>query len=389
LDGIPERKSNVKDSDMLANLNRDLDTVQFGEDAVERLEKSIDHLPSEEKLAILKRDSPEFVALTKDFRNSVEELRTTIIPLIKKLSQSQIKTAKGVSYLELKYHLLLSYCTNICFYLLLKASGERVEDHPVINKLVRIRVVLEKVRPLDQKLKYQIDKLLKAANTETLPEEQKDNEEEDDAIDYKPNPSNLVADEEPESGGSKSQDIYQAPRFAAVPYEGDAERKKLERRKQKVGKSSIMNFIREEYGDEPLAINDFSGSGIRNSTPKHREEEKEREKYEEERFIRLPVSKKDTKRKNRLPTSGEDDFLEDFNDIADFERQERRSKSVNQYADDAQSFSSGKPSRSADMDLPYAKPKGGGGKGGGGNLKRKRDKGGGKKQGNKTKRKRK
>jgi hypothetical protein len=40
-----------------------------------------------------------------------------------------------------------------------------VRDHPVILQLVKTRTLLEKLRPLDKKLGYQIDKLLKLAQS--------------------------------------------------------------------------------------------------------------------------------------------------------------------------------------------------------------------------------
>jgi hypothetical protein len=39
------------------------------------------------------------------------------------------------------------------------------QDHPVIDQLVRIRTVLERLKPLDKKLSYQINKLLTLAAT--------------------------------------------------------------------------------------------------------------------------------------------------------------------------------------------------------------------------------
>jgi hypothetical protein len=80
-----------------------------------------------------------------------------------RVKSGELPTSKGVSYLEVKNQLLLNYCINLCFYMALKASGRRVKDHPVISQLLRIRILLEKLRPLDQKLRYQIDKLLKMA----------------------------------------------------------------------------------------------------------------------------------------------------------------------------------------------------------------------------------
>ncbi len=61
-------------------------------------------------------------------------------------------TSAGMSYLEIKYNLLMSYCTFLAFYLLLKVEGKPVENHPVIYKLAHIKTLFEKLKPLDQKL---------------------------------------------------------------------------------------------------------------------------------------------------------------------------------------------------------------------------------------------
>ena len=79
------------------------------------------------------------------------------------MREGQLATAEGVSYLEAKYLLLLHYCIHLVFYVLLKAEGRSVRDHPVIARLVEIRAFLEKARPIDKRLRYQMDKLLAAA----------------------------------------------------------------------------------------------------------------------------------------------------------------------------------------------------------------------------------
>lgn len=79
------------------------------------------------------------------------------------VKEGNLATAEGVSYLEAKHLLLLHYCVNIVFYLLLKAEGRAVREHPVIARLLELRAYLEKIRPIDKKLQYQMDKLLLAA----------------------------------------------------------------------------------------------------------------------------------------------------------------------------------------------------------------------------------
>jgi U3 small nucleolar RNA-associated protein 3 len=55
------------------------------------------------------------------------------------------------------------------FYFLLKAEGRPVQNHPVIARLVEIRAFLERARPIDKRLRYQMDKLLAAAAAVQVP----------------------------------------------------------------------------------------------------------------------------------------------------------------------------------------------------------------------------
>ncbi|KAG7114282.1 Neuroguidin-A like protein [Verticillium longisporum] len=82
----------------------------------------------------------------------------------------------GISLLDVKNELLLSYLQNLVFLILLKlrnAKNPAQNDddsadnatEPIVRKLVELRLFLEKgVRPLEEKLRYQIDKILRAAD---------------------------------------------------------------------------------------------------------------------------------------------------------------------------------------------------------------------------------
>lgn len=76
-----------------------------------------------------------------------------------------IKYLQGLSFLEVKNHMLLSYITNLTYLMYQKLNGKKIEFDSSIDRLVETRTVLEKMRPIDQKLKYQIDKLLTSATT--------------------------------------------------------------------------------------------------------------------------------------------------------------------------------------------------------------------------------
>ena len=52
---------------------------------------------------------------------------------------SGFATSKGISFLEVKLQLMLCYVTNLAFYMLLKAEGRPVKDHPVLDQILRTR----------------------------------------------------------------------------------------------------------------------------------------------------------------------------------------------------------------------------------------------------------
>ena len=60
--------------------------------------------------------------------------------------------------------LLLESLQQIAYYTLMKLEGESVQKQPeVLDELITTRLMLEKLRPLDAKLQYQIEKMCKTA----------------------------------------------------------------------------------------------------------------------------------------------------------------------------------------------------------------------------------
>jgi len=112
---------------------------------------------------IIANEAPEFNMLVQEFLTSLDTLNNKLQPLLSKASSHELQTKHGMTYLEMKYNLLLSYCTFLSFYLLLKLEGKSVAEHPVVFKLTHIKTLLEKLKPLDQKLQYQIEKAVRTA----------------------------------------------------------------------------------------------------------------------------------------------------------------------------------------------------------------------------------
>jgi hypothetical protein len=52
-------------------------------------------------------------------------------------------TKAGVQYLEMKRSLMMSYCTFLSFYLLMKVDRKDIKDHPVLYRLTHIKSLLQ------------------------------------------------------------------------------------------------------------------------------------------------------------------------------------------------------------------------------------------------------
>ncbi|KAJ3204467.1 hypothetical protein HK099_001111 [Clydaea vesicula] len=176
------------------------------------------------------------------------------------INSKSLPTEHGVTLLEIKNHNLLSYITNLSYYLLLKLNGKKVEDENVISKLIELRVVLEKCKPLEAKLKYQLDKLIKMATMKedlSLVHNYDGVIDEEEETQFKPNPLGLMKEVEKKSSAEfnddKKAEIYKPPRIAPMHYNPDErDRTKLSQKmKQKAASSRLINELRKQYDSRP------------------------------------------------------------------------------------------------------------------------------------------
>ena len=122
---------------------------------------------------IIERDSPELNTMLDEYLEAMDVIQVKLKPVLEKVrasvqpagsgvDASQILVTKdGMSFLEMKYNLMLTYCQMLSFYMLLKLEGKDVSSHPVIDRLLHLKLLLEKVRPLDMKMQYQVDKMVR------------------------------------------------------------------------------------------------------------------------------------------------------------------------------------------------------------------------------------
>lgn len=280
-------------------------TLQFDDldefDAIDSAESASEASEVED---ISEEDMGEFLALLKDFKERLHLLRTQLQPLLQRAKESKMPTSSGLSFLQLKYHLMLGYCSSVVFYLMIKGRAGGVQGHPVIRKMLKYRLMLEKIRPLEIKMRFQIEKLLQ-------PQQQHDGGQ------FRPNPDAMAVDDNSDADNSdEDSGKYRAPKLAPVfyPEDGkDAEKAKRdeERRARSASKSRLLSELRGELDDAP---EEESIDPVRMASRLATDHKATaREAYEEENFIRFQVSKKE---KRRLETASKP--LDELDDLDEF-----------------------------------------------------------------------
>ena len=222
----------------------------------------------------------------------------------------------------MKYNLLMSYCTFLSFYLLLKVEGKPVDNHPVIHKLTHIKTLFEKLKPLDSKLQYQVDKMsnvtdAKAAQSslthkpnlkdlnmvsDAEDDDEQDYDEEDDMEegesdiedDMGKRGQEMSDDESEREGKQVGGDVYKAPKLNAMAFEDAKDRKKRMRaefERKRLGKTTLVEELKREMDDAPEEV--FMGGVAKKGKTSRFQDALERE--EMENFKRTTMTTKEQK----------------------------------------------------------------------------------------------
>jgi U3 small nucleolar ribonucleoprotein protein LCP5 len=256
----------------------------------------------------------------------------------------------GISLLDTKNALLLSYIHNLVFLIILKLRQTAEEgqdtimplDAAVVKKLVELRVYMERgVRPLEGRLKYQIEKVLRAAddaertatakadggarssNTTRINGVNRDDSDASGAdtgaspqptkpsdLSYRPNPAALLRKPQPSNDTKTSNPrlsaTYKPPRITptSMPTSNISRDTNPSRRQRK---SHLLDeYVSSELSSAPLAEPSIGSNGTildrgrRSLSARQREKERERTEYEEQNLARLPGESRAEKRKARM-----------------------------------------------------------------------------------------
>ena len=231
--------------------------------------------------------NPELSPLLKELNELSGELKNRVLPLQAALDTLPNRKDTMMSFVEVKLQLLLNYLVNLSFYVLLKVKGHPIRGHPVIDHLARIKLLVEKLRPVESRLKVQIEHILK---TGVQVESQKLAPPKAGFVDF--TAQNTTVDDRKvvrTSTASKTPDI------------------------------DILQAIRDEFSNKPATIA-ASTSLLKKRDRNMEENMRSKEAFEEDNFIRLPTNKKEKEfiKKSRLEKAYSLAGVDNIDDLADF-----------------------------------------------------------------------
>ncbi|VIO97109.1 Uncharacterized protein BM_BM14714 [Brugia malayi] len=201
------------------------------------------------------------------------------------------KERDGISFYEVKNRNLLAYTRDLIYLMYQMSIGNSIQGDPAIERLVYLRTVLERMRPIEHRMKSHVEKLILLASDVTS----------SNVKTLRPHPERLeVGDENDELGSEddNNEDVvketkskkYVPPKLMAVHYnedEEEMEERKIKRARRRALQSSLIQDLRAQYSEAPEEFQDDS------IVKRKKQEDIEKRKYEEDYLIRLQMTKKE------------------------------------------------------------------------------------------------
>ncbi|XP_056107425.1 something about silencing protein 10 [Rhinichthys klamathensis goyatoka] len=242
----------------------------------ERIVKDLKTMSQKEKLKLLKKESPELLELIQDFKGKLTELRDEVQPLVEMVKDGRIPPGKGAKYLITKQQLYLNYCTNISFYLVLKAKRIPAHNHPVIERLLTYRNLINELGAVDARLAPQLRQLLFG-------------EQQDRTARRSAGSKHTKASEEAKLEGEEKSDSDEEANLRF--YNAMAERQKLKRKKIEMQNEDGLVEEEQMEGDAKRRIT-YQMSKNKGLTPKRKKIDRNPRVKHREKFRRAQIRRK-------------------------------------------------------------------------------------------------
>ena len=112
------------------------------EEKVKKTKTDLSDLSRKQQLALFKAEAPEFDGLVQDFEERFTESKDLLVPAINLLKSADFPSHPLIDFIECRNEMIINYCTNISFYLMLKAKRVKVRNHPLVKRLIQFRQLI-------------------------------------------------------------------------------------------------------------------------------------------------------------------------------------------------------------------------------------------------------
>ncbi|XP_061642202.1 something about silencing protein 10 [Phyllopteryx taeniolatus] len=254
----------------------------------EKIVKDLKQMSHKEKMKLLKKESPELLELIQDFKAKLTEMKDQLQPLVQMVKDGKIPPGKGADYLKTKQQLYLNYCTNISFYLVLKAKRIPAQNHPVIERLLTYRNLINELSLVDARLAPQYSKLLAAREEDEIA--RKPVAEKKAAVSPQKDKDSVKEAPETEDASDSDLDEEAALRF----YREVEARMKLKRKSKPQNPEEVNEDVdeREELDPEAKRGITYQMAKNRGLTPKRKKIDRNPRVKHREKFRRAKIRRK-------------------------------------------------------------------------------------------------
>lgn len=315
----------------------------------------------------------------KKLLSTLGKINGTTVPSLRRSIEHHVDNKEyssrkdGLNYLSVKNSVLLSYLIDLTMLLKLRMENNADDDsdsedgsddedndatEQCIERLRTMKTAIEKMRPLEKRMRYQIDKLLALSTlgAETFAGREKTEEslkstvsiddtgkKGDDPLSFKPDLKGMMKMFEVDDGGDGEQDdgdgegsddadesdveeeddtnrpsvslekeeskVYQPPRLQSTPFEETRpdDRRSDRRLNDRLANSELTEAIRAQYTDAPEEEDARGGAMLGRQSEAARRiaaRDADIKEFEETQMIRLTMSR-DEKKKRRKMMRGE------------------------------------------------------------------------------------
>lgn len=118
-------------------------------------------LSKRERLELFEKDSPEFAGLVGDFEGYLEEIQQLHAPVMSYVRANNVPMIPAFQFAQHYQNIAMTYCSNLAFYLLLKANRSSIQNHPIIQRLMQLKKLLNQLEDKHENIiKPQLEALL-------------------------------------------------------------------------------------------------------------------------------------------------------------------------------------------------------------------------------------